>query len=56
MNIYNMMCSLWNNKNKINRIMKKLTFCESLDVYMDNIEYFSIGDIIYMTILCTEQS
>ena len=31
--------------------MKKLKFCESFDVYMDNIEYFSFGDIIYMRVL-----
>ena len=43
-----MVYSLWNNKKKINGIMKKLKFCESFYVYMDNIEYFSIWDIIYM--------
>ena len=42
MNIRNMMYSLWNNKKKINRIMKKLKFCESFDVYMDNNECFSV--------------
>ena len=29
--------SLWNNKKKINRIMKKLKFNEFFDVYMDKI-------------------
>ena len=33
--------------------MNKLTFCESFDVYMDNIEFFPISDIVYMRILCT---
>ena len=42
MNVFNMMYSLWSNKKKINRIMKKLKFCESFDVYMDSIEFFSI--------------
>ena len=40
MNICNMMYSLWNNKKKINGIMKKLKFCESFDVYVGNSECF----------------
>ena len=36
--VCNMMYSLWNNKKKIKRIIKKLKFCESFDVSMDNIE------------------
>ena len=42
LNICNVIYSFWNNKNKINYILKKRKFCESFDVYMDNIEYFSI--------------
>ena len=38
MNICIMIYSLWNNKKKINCIIKKLKFCESFDVYMDSIE------------------
>ena len=33
--------------------MNKLKFCESFDVYMDNIEFFPISDIVCMRILCT---
>ena len=32
------MYSFWNNKKKINRIIKNLKFCESFDAYMNNIE------------------
>ena len=51
-----MMFSLRNDKKKIKLIMKKHKFWESFDVYIDNIEYFSIWDSNYMRILCTEQS
>ena len=33
--------------------MKKLKFYESSDVYIDNIEFFPIWDIVYMRTLCT---
>ena len=51
-----MMFSVCNDKKKIKLIMKKHKFCEFFDAYIDNIEYFSIWDINYMKILCTEQS